>query len=200
MNFELLPLDETMTILRKELNPQIAFKKIVDLGKEKFPSPIWNEYNEIYIDRDIKEASRWIEKSIQYHPNSKGFYFGLDTLNMDNGKGTNIEIGLSKGCNPNEFSDDWTYDCESFGKSHLIRGLFEFSDTFLNKDKWSCDERRFTEYLIFLGYSGVILREALNNLKTENNFLSTWGFHDGDMFFLMQKIGEVRAIVTEIDL
>jgi len=30
--------------------------------------------------------------------------------------------------------------------------------------------------------------------------LLLWGFHDGDMFFLTQKIGNINSIVTEIDL
>lgn len=200
MDFELLPIAETMMVLRKESNPQIAFQKIIEFGKEKLPSLIWDQYIKIDIERDINDAEKWIKKSLKDFPKSKGIYLGLDTLNMDAGNGTNIEIGLSQNCDPNEFSDDWTYDCEYYGKPHLIKGLYEVSDTFQNNEKWSNDERSFAEYLIFLGYSGVVLREALNKLKTSNDFLSIWGFHDGDMFFLLQKIGDKRTIVTEIDL
>lgn len=148
------------------------------------------------IQRDIEAASNWLNASIIELPNTQGIYLGLDTLNMEQGFGSNIEIGLSSSCNPNEITDDWAYDCENYGNSHLIKGLYEVSDSFNNEGKWTAGERSFAEYLVFLGYSGVILRSALLQLETKNDFLSVWGFHDGDMFFLVQQIGGLKSIVT----
>jgi hypothetical protein len=200
MNFELLPIDETMQVLRTESDFEIAFKKIIGYANNNLPSEIWKQYEMLNIERDIEEAIKWLQNSLTEFPDSKGIYLGLDTLNMDEGNGTNVEIGLSKSCNPNEFSDDWAYDCEDYGESHLIKGLFEVADTFVNTEKWTNDETSFAEYIVFLGYSGVILREALNRVKTENDFLSIWGFHDGDMFLLTQKKSGITSIVTEVDL
>ena len=200
MNFELLPIDETMQILRTESDSKIAFHKILEEANKNLPSEIWKEYEKLNIERDIEDAVLWLKKTLTQFPDSKGIYLGLDTLNMDEGNGTNVEIGLSKSCNPNEFSDDWTYDCENYGESHLIKGLYEVADTFMNSEKWTSDETSFAEYVVFLGYSGVVLKGALSKLETNNDFLSIWGFHDGDMFFLMQKANGIESIVTEIDL
>jgi len=200
MNFELLPIDETMQILRTESDSKIAFQRIIGYANKNLPSQIWKEYEKLNIERDIEEASIWLQKSIAEFPDSKGIYLGLDTLNMDEGNGTNVEIGLSKSCNPVEFSDDWTYDCEDYGESHLIKGLSEVADTFTNSEKWTYDETSFAEYIVFLAYSGIVLRGALNKLETKNDFIAIWGFHDGDMFFLMQKAQGIKSIVTEIDL
>lgn len=197
MNFELLPIEETIQVLRTEQNPKKAFTKIIGFANEKFPSDIWNEYCKMNLKRDIDEATIWIQDTLSVFPSSKGIYFGLDTLNMNHGTRTNIEIGRSKSCNPHELSDDWSYECESYGDSHLIKGLFEVSDTFNNTERWTNEERWFAEYIIFLGYSGVILRDSLNNIKTKNDFLSIWGFHDGDMFFLIQKNQEIKSLVAK---
>ena len=200
MNFELLPIDETMQILRTESDSRIAFQKIIDQANKSLPSEIWKEYEKLNIERDIEDATNWLQKSLNEFPESKGIYLGLDTLNMDEGDGTNLEIGLSSSCNPNDFSDDWAYECEDYGESHLIKGLFEVADTFSDSEKWTNDETSFSEYIVFLAYSGVVLKSALDKLETKNDFLSIWGFHDGDMFFLMQKVNGIKFIVTEIDM
>ena len=200
MNWKDLPIDETRREIRVGVNPTKSFIKIVDYGRQKLQSKIWSEFENMNIERDIKAAEIWLNQTFKKFPGFSGIYLGLDTLNMENGKGTNVEIGLSKSCNPSIFSDEWAYECENYGESHLIKGLYEVSDCFNNENQWTTDEQNFTEYLIFLGYSGLVLKEALTNLKIENDFLSLWGFHDGDMFFLTQKIGNKNSIVTEIDL
>jgi hypothetical protein len=189
-----------MQILRTESESKIAFQRIIGYANKNLPSQIWKEYEELNIERDIEEATIWLQNSLTEFPDAKGIYLGLDTLNMDEGNGTNVEIGLSKSCNPSEFSDDWTYDCEDYGESHLIKGLSEVADTFTNSEKWTNDETRFAEYIVFLAYSGIVLKGALDKLETKNDFLAIWGFHDGDMFFLMQKANGIKSIVTEIDL
>ncbi|MCB9050802.1 MAG: hypothetical protein H6556_15360 [Lewinellaceae bacterium] len=200
MNWEDLPINDIRRILRIESDPQKAFQQIVESGEQKLPSNIWSEFKKMNIGRDIQEAKNWLTKNIKEFPNFSGIYLGLDTLNMDEGTGVNIEIGLSSDCNPDIFTDEWAFECDFYGEGHLIKGLYEVADCFENEGKWTDDERAFSEYLIFLGYSGIILREALRNLTTENDFLSIWGFHDGDMFFLVQKKGELESVVTEIEL
>lgn len=200
MDFDLLPIIEIMQVLRTESDSDATFKKIVAFANKNLPSHIWQEYEGINIKRDVEEASLWIQDCFNQYPYSTGIYLGLDTLNMDEGAGTNVEIGLSKSCNPKILSDDWIYECENYGSSHLIKGLFEVSDSFNDKNKWSDDERSFAEYVVFLGYSGIVFKEAFNQIETKSDFLSMWGFHDGDMFFLTQKLDGLRTIVTEVNL
>ncbi len=199
MNFELLPVDETLEILKAQANPKKAFIEIIAECNIKLPSKIWNEYSSLNISVDINEAIDWLQSCINKYPKTTGVYLGLDTLNMDNGKGQNVEIGLSTSCNPKEFSDEWAYDCEVYGDSHLIKGLSDVSDSFENEDKWTSDELRFAEYMIFLAYSGIVFREALKELKLDNDLLSIWGFHDGDMFLLSQCLSGKFTLITDKD-
>jgi hypothetical protein len=200
MNFKLLPTEEILNVLKTDVNPHVAFKKIIGLGQVTIASKIWDTFNSMPIDSDIEAASKWLNQTLSQYPKTKGIYLGLDTLNMDNGEGTNIEIGLSHTCKPKNFTADWIYECENYGDSHLIKGLYDVIDSFENDALWTDDERSYAEYIIFIGYSGVVLREALLNLERIKNFLSIWGFHDGDMFFLVQKLGDIKAIVTDIDM
>lgn len=200
MDFNLLPFDKLLSELENQKDPDKAFSNIVGFGNDALPSKIWETFKDVKLEKDIQEATNWIQSTIDEFPEAKGIYLGLDTLNMDNGKGTNVEIGLSDDCDPHVFSDEWTYECENYGDSHLIGSLYSVSDSFSNEKKWSNDETSFAEYLIFLGYSGVVLREALLKVKIKNDFISIWGFHDGDMFYLVNKIGEKRNIITGTEI
>lgn len=199
MDFEKLPIDETMLVLINERQPEKTFNKILDYCNERLPSMIWQEYAQMNLARDIENATNWLQTWIDTFPGATGIYLGLDTLNMDEGDGTNIEIGLSETCNPGSINSEWIYDCENYGEGHLIRSLFEVKQSF-NDEKWTDEERSFAEYMIFLGFSGVVLREALSKIKTSNNFSSVWGFHDGDMFPLINKIGDTITVVTNVNL
>ncbi len=46
------------------------------------------------------------------------------------------------------------------------------------------------EYTLFLGYSGLILAEALEDVGRDGPFLAAWGFHDGDLFTLGRGDGQ----------
>lgn len=185
-----LPVDEILTEIRIEKDPRKAMRHIVESGRNLLASEIWDAFEEMDMERDIRAAQHWLEDNLDQLPDFTGIYFGLDTLNMDEGDGSNLEIGLSHSCDPGVLSDEWVYECEYYGESHLIKGLFEVSDCFSNEEKWGDEVVNFAEYTIFLGYSGLILRETLNRLEIKNNFISVWGFHDGDTFFLMQKVGK----------
>jgi len=193
-------IDEVINQINDNRDPKNAFRNIIAIGKKSLLSKIWESFEVMNLEMDITDAQIWLQENLIHFPKTTGIYLGLDTLNMDSGKDSNIEIGLSYTCNPYDFSDDWTYDCDHYGSNHLINGLNLVSDSFSNRTKWSSEERSFSEYIIFLGYSGVVLREALLNITTETDFLSIWGFHDGDMFYLVNKRGINRSVVANIDM
>jgi hypothetical protein len=198
MDFTLI--DDIINAIQNIPDAKAALESIIHSANKKLPSKIWANFNSLTIQTDTAGAEKWIQSNINQYPGTKGIYLGLDTLNMDNGKGTNIEIGLSAECDPRIFSTDWSYECDYYGKGHLINGLFLMSDSFSQSEKWSYEERSTAKYVIFLGYSGIILREALQKIDIENDFLSVWGFHDGDMFFLINKRGNTRTCIANIDI
>jgi hypothetical protein len=135
---------------------------------------------------DISAATEWIKKCLKNVPEVRGIYLGLDTLNMEYGKGSNVEIGMNSKCDPTKISIDWAFDCDTYGDRHLIKGLYSFFANFTGPD----DENKYlAEYVIFLGYSGIVLREALLKASIPSDFISCWGFHDGDLLLLMNSIG-----------
>lgn len=178
--------------------PQKGFQNILDFAQKELPSAIWDTFRNTNFERDIQEAITWLKTCIQLSDNFTGIYFGLDTLNMNEGTGENVEIGLSSICNPAILEDSWLYESKVRGKSHLIRSLYEVEDSFSNEEKWNNTERHEAEYAIFLGYSGFILREALQNIDVKQDFLSMWGFHDGDIFYLMQQNNGQKFLCNNI--
>jgi hypothetical protein len=178
--------------------PQKGFQNILDFAQKEFASAIWDTFRNMNFERDIQEAITWLKTSFQLSDKFTGIYLGLDTLNMNEGTGYNIEIGLSSICNPAILEDSWLYECEVYGENHLIRSLYEVEDSFSNEEKWNNKERSKAEYTIFLAYSGLVLREALQNTEIKQDFLAMWGFHDGDIFYLMQQKNRQKIMCNNI--
>jgi hypothetical protein len=91
-------------------------------------------------------------------------------------------------------SADWAFHCDTYGDSHLIKGLYSFFANFIGPDD---DNKYLAEYVIFLGYSGLVIREALLKASIESDFISCWGFHDGDLFLLMNGIGQKITLLAD---
>jgi len=193
------PTKEITSIIKNEIDPKKAFAKILEQCEKELKSEIWDSYKNMNIERDIAEAKKFILKQLERRKRkeAKGRYFGLDTLNMNDGHGMNLQIGFHYKCDPSIMDMEWTYDCKHHDE-HLIAGLYEVSDTFASDSKWSSEERDFAEYTIFLGYSGIVLREALLSVEGIDDFISAWGFHDGDMFFLVQSQKGNKKIISDI--
>jgi hypothetical protein len=196
MNWRDLPVSETLAEIRNEPDVRKAWNNILGFGKQNLSSLIWDNCRTLSLAQDIFNTTHWMQNAVGSFPLTKGIYLGLDTLNMDKGRGHNVEVGFSFTCNPLELDDEWSYQCDYYPDPFLIEGLYHFSEIISGKKKWGKEEREFTEYLVFLGYSGLVLREALLKLNTPGNLLSVWGFHDGDMFYLLQKIGDKRVVVA----
>ncbi|MHA4812569.1 hypothetical protein ACX0G9_31035 [Flavitalea flava] len=196
MDFELIPIKEILDEITHQRNAQEAFSNIIRAAPRKFPSKIWEEFRDMSFIDDISDATNWIQRTLDDFPNTKGIYLGLDTLNMNGGKGSNVEIGLNSKCDPSLLSMEWVFDCDQYGPNHLIKGLYSNSES----GKWTRDEESMAEYVVFLGYGGLILRESLLEVKIKNDFISNWGFHDGDMFLLVNKVGMNRKILANVDV
>jgi len=169
--------------------PQSAWAEVVSLCRDIEPSRLWELLPVPDIERDILAATDWLSSQIRALPDANGIYFGLDTLNMDQGRGTNVEIGGSQACNPSQDKIEWVYGKLTHGRSHLIRGLFELQQVY-SQPKWE-PVFSFADYILFLGYSGVVLGQAFHRLSTDRGLLSAWGFHDGDLFALPEVTGQI---------
>ena len=172
MDFELIPFEEIRNEITLHPNPELAFKNILQAEKKNCPALDWDQFSVKYMDTDISEATQWIKKSMKNMPDVKGIYLGLDTLNMEDGKGSNVEIGMNSSCDPTESSIDWAFDCNTYGDRHLIMGLYSFFANFSGPDD---ENKDLAEYVIFLGYSGLVLREALLKASIKSDFISCWG-------------------------
>ena len=180
-----IAIDKTLEVIRSQPNPQCAWTGIISLCRETEPNELWQALPTPDIERDISAAGRWLSTQLSAQPDAVGIYLGLDTLNMDNGSGTNIEFGGSVTCDVTRDDVDWAYGKLKHGESHLIRGLFELQKVYSRPQFKSAFA--FADYIVFLGYSGVVLGQAFIRLATTRSLLPAWGFHDGDLFALGRK-------------
>ena len=186
-------IDKLIEIVRKSRDPQKAWSEIFRLCQTSQPSPMWNKLPQPDIAGDIVRARTWLMTQIsQSKVRPRGIYLGLDTLNMNEGRGKNVELGFSSKADPAVLDMDWIFNCEAYGADHLISSLVGM------KKLYDADEETssFADYMLFLGYSGLILLAAIESAPLENDFIAIWGFHDGDMAFLVRSVdGQIERLV-----
>jgi hypothetical protein len=125
----------------------------------------------------------------------RGLYLGLDTSNMDDGAGENVEIGGTSRDGVEDADGDWLYSLEWYGTRHLIAGLLEMHAIYSHED-WKTHFAA-ADYVLFLGYSGLVLMEAAERVAWRDDTLLVWGFHDGDMFALARaSAGGVQRLAV----
>ena len=187
---------QLLEIIRIERNPQQCFAKILELSKQLEPSEIWECYQEMNFERDTEAALERLKEIVTQFPDFNGICIGLDTLNWEGEGGYNVQIAMGNTCDPASLDQEWCFDCFHYGEEHLILSLAEVGESFTDEEKWSYEERSAAEYIIFLCYSGIVFREALLTLDCPNDFGTIWGFHDGDTFNLVRRIGDKRTVVA----
>ena len=177
-----MPIDQLLAILRAEPDDIAAWHRTLDLLRRSTPSDLWDALPPMDIQRDTKAAADWLRRALEEPVGPLGVYLGLDTLNMDAGAGHNVEIGWKTRLNVEDGGTDWIYSGLAYGPDHLIEGLCELHATY-SRPEW---EELFSsaDYMLFLGYSAVVLRGAIRSTPLPRPLLASWGFHDGDMFLL----------------
>ena len=181
-------IDKTLEIVRTQPDPQRAWSEVISACRDCEPSDLWQALPPVDFERDILAAAQWLSSQLATQPDVSGIYLGLDTLNMKDGSGTNIGFGGSTVCDASQSEQDWIEDNLKFGDAHLIRSLLRLREVY-SQPKWE-DSYMLADYVLFLGYSGIVLREALIRMTTHRSILVSWGFCEGDNFLLGRKTPE----------
>ena len=180
------PLEEILEIVRRSQDAERAWNRVLSLCRRSEPSKLWNALPAPDFAKDVARATRWLNSQISTSQDTTGIYLGLDTLNMAGRKGMNVEFGSSERCDPLREEIDWVFQGLRYGDSHLIAGLRNLHKVY-SRPMWGESSISFADYVLFLGYSGIILGRALDRISTQCTFLAVWGFHDGDLFILGRK-------------
>jgi hypothetical protein len=176
----------TLSIVRKGGNPSRSWEEVVSLCRRANEQAPWNELPSVNVERDIVAALHWLGSELKKLRAARGIYLGLDTLNMGDGDGHNLEIGGSSKCDPRNDKINWLFSGDlRYGHRHLIFGLYELQVVY-SLPAWK-SVFELCDYVFFLGYSGIVLAEAFDRLRTQRTLLPAWGFHDGDLFLLGRK-------------
>ena len=180
------PIDETLVVVRDHRSPAAGWADILALCRIACPSAPWGTLPILDFERDISAATVWLTSQLARVPDAFGIYLGLDTLNMCEGDGKNLEFGGTPNCDVASDSVDWLYNGElKYGDDHLIYGLYELQRVYTT-EPWE-EAFDLCDYIFFLGYSGIVLAQAFERISTPRTLLPAWGFHDGDIFALGRK-------------
>lgn len=177
-----MPIYELLDILRAEHDAEAAWRQALDLLRNSTPSDLWDALPAVDIQRDIKAVAAWLQGALNAPSVPVGVYLGLDTLNMNAGSGYNVEIGWKTSLNLEHSGVDWIYSGLEYGAPHLIEGLYELHAIYA-RPEWA-ELFSSADYMLFLGYSGIVLSAAIRSTPLPRPLLASWGFHDGDMFLL----------------
>lgn len=191
------PIEETLKILKNHENPEHALNDLITLCSAVLPKENWSSLPKVNVARDISELAKWLSEQIAQADDPSGIYLGIDTENRDVGDGHNLDFTSSKVCEPTSESLDWLDEDLDQGDGHLIDGLYLLQQAYTS-GKWSEDSQSLCDYILFLGYSGIIVMHAFKQISIAKPTLVVWGFHDGDILRLILKNGEqVTRICAE---
>ena len=181
-------IDRVTQVVKNAPDARTGWPLLVDFCRKTEPSPLWDALPEVNAKRDVASASKWLRAQLRSkdapHP-VRGVYLGLDTLNMDGDDGQNVEIGATKNCDPSKLETGWAWKCEWYGDAHFIESLRDLKSVYDQPEFEPVSG--FADYALFLGYSGLVLAEAMESLEVSTPLLAAWGFHDGDLFFLGRR-------------
>lgn len=172
---------ELLGILRDQPHPETAWAAMLTLLEQDARTDLWSNLPRPRLEADILHFREWLDSCLSAVEAPTGVYLGLDTLNMDNGSGKNVDIGWTA-CDTTVDHFDWIYGDLNYGSPMMLSGLYELHRIY-SLPQWEAD-LSVADYMLFLGYSGLVARQAILRLRASAPMLFAWGFHDGDMFLL----------------
>lgn len=191
LNRPRLPVPEILAAIRNHPRPEDAWLEILGACQRSAGRAPWGRLPAPEIERDINAAIGWLSDQLPRHRGATGVYLGLNLLEMRGGRGVNVEIAWSTACDPASDSLDWLAGPLARGGRHLIRGLFDLHAEYSGAAWRAGDERvapgtylELADYILPLGYSGIVLGHAFGRLPADRALLVVRGFHDGDVFLL----------------
>jgi hypothetical protein len=204
LNRPKLPVDEILTALRSTPNPEEAWNATLQICRHSAPTAPWDKLPTPNFRQDIVNAWSWLREELETLGPVTGIYLGLDTLNMGEGDGPNIEIGATTKCDPFTDSTDWVRGELTHGGVHHICGLYEMHQVY-SQEAWRVKDKTiaqgsafsFADYILFLAYSGIVLTHAFVRLRLTRPVLPVWGFHDGDLFILGRTMPEGFQLICQ---
>lgn len=179
-------IDGTLRILRSRRKPDRKWISLLNLYQKHRKSALWRLLPPPNFSKDIAAARKWLAKELGKMPKSTGIYLGLDTLNMIGPGGFNVGISGVSTVKASTTDTDWIFSQSKTGSAHRIAGLLSFRRIY-SAPRWE-DISEDADYLLPLGYSGLILGTALTELTDTKDRVIAWGFHDGDVFLLGRRI------------
>lgn len=193
------PTDELLELVRTAPSAAAGWPRVLAFCRECWPEGAWQDLPDVATARDVAAAAAWLT-TVRAAPDVpsplRGLYLGLDTLNMDDPGGKNVEIGGTATVNPADDGREWLYALEWYGPPHLIESLRDLQDVYM---EWPSDDLQMTaDYVLFLTYSGLVLAEAAAQVTWRDDTVVVWGFHDGDLYTLGQgrPTGFERLVTT----
>lgn len=186
-------IDWVLEEMMRSERPEETWQAFLQLFRIAAPSELWDLLPQPDLRGDIAGARAWLSEELAVLGPVRGLYLGLDTLNMDDGEGTNVEIGGMFDCDPSIDSTEWIFEGTEqmkYGEDHLVRGLIGMQRVY-EQERFAQEKPKlgdcvswFANYHLFLAYTGLVLGHALRELAVEHPLLVCWGFHDGDLFAL----------------
>ena len=177
-DFEQLPNDDLLNIIRTMTDGKKALVDIFTIAYQRKALEVFRR-KWLELPNDVEKTANEIEVALKKTKGANGLYFGLDTLNMNDGDGANIEIQTSNTADLSGSDSEWMFHSNGYNNRWLINGLYNASKEY---DQYSSDDKWFAEYVTFLSYSGIVIGSALKKSLTRIPYISAWGFHDGDMY------------------
>jgi len=179
-------------------NAREGLSRLIHYCQQVAPENEWSQLLALDIESDITHLQNWLQDVLLSEPppqNITGFWFGLIEAVLDNGDQTEIlYIAGSDEFVPDDDSADWACDPVYFPENRYVRSSV-IDDIYQLLHAQDGEIVSLGEYLFFLGYAGLLLRQILPKIDTSLLLGSeatrgvAVGFDDGDFII----VGELTS-------
>ena len=173
--------DEVRAVVRQGGDEKCVFDALRAIGSKHLPRRRWDKIRvPVLFEADVLETTKWINGVVALYQASNA-YVALDTLNENDGQGKNVSTGMTRMLDSAAELHGWDPKWEGPRECHLVWGLFELHQSYL---KWGLEypARVLADYVMFMGYSGLVYAAAVERSTLRENCRFVWGFGE-DMPF-----------------
>jgi len=149
-------------LVRAQTSVRAGMFDLLDLCAKTKPSPIWARFQDLDLEKDQEELTKWLRKLLECEPpptTVNGLWFGLFNPYLDDGRPTScLYLAGSERFDASMSDPDW-----ACGPEYFPEGRYSSSQvlTKIYRDSQAApdDVGGQAEYTLCLGYSSLVIAE-----------------------------------------
>lgn len=178
--------EEASALVRSAAPFRAVVDRVVELGGEAMPSPVWEAIAAVDVDTDVERAAAWLLRQMEHRPppdDLSGLWFGLYEVRGAGPGRTEAVLAASGGAGfPDEgWLSKLPWDAAGYAPTPGLRSLLPLAATADEDLRWLVGYAVVFAYTLGLTAAVLDSVDAASLLGDRKRLGIAAGFHDGDI-------------------